>query len=713
MAVSRVQLCSRLWSRLARVRGLKGVLRYVSGSALRCTLAISTAFAVHAGHAVHAAQTAQTAQASVPQALAATNVPPGCALAWQIQWPDDTAPRQLWLDLWFDAGGRSRSTLRLPAGWDGLTEAGPATSPAASTSDPAAGAGTVHALRLRPVADEPTLRTLDHAPGERVHLRWQLRLPQAVAPDLARPDSTPPQRWLALTGQSVLPMLDEIDDRNPPSACVGLVMTGPSTGETWGAAGGAAGGALSAQMAVPARATPATQPMQWVSSFGAGQGPSAWFRLPSGPAASTTSLRAQVQRALLAGGDLQVQALTVEGQAVTVALPPANQGSTGPPWRFDAAALAQASAQAVAQQRQFWADTSTGAPPLLVLVVPATVGPGAPTAAQPALTWHQAVLLPAPPDLAVPGPGFDALITPALVQYWMRDRFGPVAYVGRGDAAARDWFSPGWANFFTHRTLLRDGQRTLQDQAELLSQGLALGAQRGAPSADTMAARGEWLAMQWHTALRNKGLPGLDAVMRRLLLSPAKSRHEGPLSAPLATHRLVAALRPALGDAPLHDIGRVIARGEALGAVPGALGPCFVVQPGPPLAVQVPAQAMAQPACLGWLGLGAEALSAARAQGAADPTAVALASSRAASQQAKGQAHGRGKVSTRAGGRAGKLAKGHRSQAGAQAGGKRGGRHAMTVGANARAGKAAIGKAGAKSAGKTPGKAAARKSKEH
>ena len=660
------------------------------------------------GYALGGALAIGPAQAAAPEPLAATTAPSGCALAWQIQWPDDTAPRLLWLDLWFDAGGRSRSTLRLPAGWDGLTEAGPAASPAASTSESAAGGGTVPVLRLRPVADEPTLRTLDHAPGERVHLRWQLRLPQAVAPDLARPDSTPPQRWLALTGQSVLPMLDEIDDRNPPSACVGLVMTGPSTGEAGGAAGGAAavvaggavGHALSAQMAAPARATPATQPMQWVSSFGAGQGPSAWFRLPSGPAASTTSLRAQVQRALLAGGDLQVQALTVEGQAVTVALPPANQGSTGPPWRFDAAALAQASAQAVAQQRQFWADTSTGAPPLLVLVVPATVGPGAPTAAQPALTWHQAVLLPAPPDLAVPGPGFDALITPALVQYWMRDRFGPVAYVGRGDAAARDWFSPGWANFFTHRTLLRDGQRTLQDQAELLSQGLALGAQRGAPSADTMAARGEWLAMQWHTALRNKGLPGLDAVMRRLLLSPAKSRHEGPLSAPLATHRLVAALRPALGDAPLHDIGRVIERGDALGAAPGALGPCFAVHPGPPLAVQVPAQAIAQPACQGWLGLGAEALTAAHAQPAADPAIAALVTPRAASPQVKGQAHDRGKVSTRAGGRAGKLAKGLRGQAGAQAGGKRGGRHALAAGAKGRAGKGAANKAGAKSAGK-------------
>ena len=706
MAVSRVQLCSRLWSRLARVRGLKGVLRYVSGSALRCTLAISTAFAVHAGHAVHAAQ---TAQASVPQALAATNVPPGCALAWQIQWPDDTAPRQLWLDLWFDAGGRSRSTLRLPAGWDGLTEAGPATSPAASTSDPAAGAGTVHALRLRPVADEPTLRTLDHAPGERVHLRWQIRLPQAVVLDPANRDSTPPLRWLALTGQSVLPMPDEIDDRNPPSACLGLVMTGPSTNQ----AGRAMADAPSAQLPAAASATPATRPMQWVSSFGAGQGPQTWLRLPGGAAAVNTPLRAQVQRALMAGGDLQVHELTTDGQTVSVALPPATLGATGQPWRFDAAALAQASAQAVAQQRQFWGDKSHSAPPLLVLVVPSAAGPGTPNAVQPALAWQQAVLLPASPDLTVPGPGLDALITEALAQYWMRDRFGPVAYVGRGDAAQRDWFSLGLAHFFAHRMLLLSGQRALQDQADALTQGLNLDAQSGSPSAGMQAVRGEWLAMQWHTALRNQGLPGLDTVMKRLLLSPAQSRHEGPQSAPLATHRLVAALRPALGDAPLHDIGRVIARGEALGAVPGALGPCFVVQPGPPLAVQVPAQAMAQPACLGWLGLGAEALSAARAQGAADPTAVALASSRAASQQAKGQAHGHGKVSTRAGGRAGKLAKGHRSQAGAQAGGKRGGRHAMTVGANARAGKAAIGKAGAKSAGKKPGKAAARKSKEH
>lgn len=661
--------------------------------------------AVLLGVALGCALGMDPAQAAAPEPLAAATAPAGCALAWQLQWPDDTLPRRLWLDLWFDAGGRSRSTLRLPAGWDGLTEAGPAASPAASTADPAAGVGTVRALRLRPVADEPTLRTLDHAPGERVHLRWRLKLPQAVAADLASPDSMPPRRWLALTGQAVLPMLDEVDDRNPPSACVGLVTTGLGTGETWGAAGHAP----DAPMAAPAPAIPATRPMQWVSSFGAGQGSSAWFRLPSGAAAGSTPLRTQVQRALVAGGDLQVQTLTADGQAVSVALPPATLGATGQPWRFDAAALAQASAQAVAQQRQFWGDKSHGAPPLLVLVAPATAGPGAPTAAQPAMSWHRAVLLPAPPDLAVPSPEFDGLIAHALAQHWMGDRFGPVAYVGQGDAASRDWFSPGWAHFFAHRTLMRSGQRRLQDQAELLSQRLALGMQRGAPSADTMAARGEWLAMQWHTALRNRGLPGLDAVMRRLLLSPAQSRHEGPLSAPLVTHRLVAALRPVLGDAPLLDIGRVIERGEALGAAPGALGPCFAVEPGPPLAVRVPDQAITQTACQGWLGLGAEALTAAQAQRDADPAFAALATPRAASPQAKGRSHDRGKVSTRSGGRAGKLAKGHRGQTGAQAGGKRGSRQALAAGAKGRGGKPAIHKAGVRSAGKKPGKAAAQK----
>ena len=66
--------------------------------------------------------------------------------------------------------------------------------------------------------------------------------------------------------------------------------------------------------------------------------------------------------------------------------------------------------------------------------------------------------------------------------------------------------------------------------------------------------------------------------MRRLLVAPALARHEGPISAPLATHRLVAALRPVLGDVPLRDITRQADRGEAPAFGPAALGPCFVGQ---------------------------------------------------------------------------------------------------------------------------------------
>lgn len=287
---------------------------------------------------------------------------------------------------------------------------------------------------------------------------------------------------------------------------------------------------------------------------------------------------------------------------------------SAPAWRFGIDTLGQATAQAAADQRRFWGHAATATtaaaaatrtstpsptPPLLVLLLP---GVGKPHAN----AWHQALALQAPPELALADAAFDALLTQALVRTWVPDRFGPLVHAGRQDEALRAWFSDGFAAYYAHRLLLRAGLWTLEDYAKVLNRQIERG-----PDATT---RGEWLALQWHGALRAQGQPGLDAVMRRLLLPAAQARREGPISAPLATHRLVAALRPVLGDAPLRDINRLAEPDAPLNAGPHTPGPCFVGQPvqaaedrprsmryGP-----VP-QAMQQPACLAWLGLGPDA----------------------------------------------------------------------------------------------------------
>ena len=477
---------------------------------------------------------------SAPAAAAdSDNAPPaGCALLWQVTAKLDATPRQLQVDMAFDAGPRSRTSLRLPSGWAAMVEL--------EANPPA------KAPKLQALADDPTLRLVEHASGERVRLRWTFT-PSA---DPAQGGSAQlAADWFAVAGQAVLPVPDDIDARNPPSACVGLTgMTAPPRPDAADAAG----------------------PPRWATSHGSAEGPSAWFRVAPGVA----PLRLRVQQALYAGGALQVASQTSDGQALTVARPAA------PAWRFPIEALAQASAQATAAQRRFWGDTAPPGP-LLVLLLPM------PSIAQ-GTAWQQALALQAPVELALPGTGFDALITQALVRSWMPERFGPLVYSGRGDEAQRAWFSEGFADFYTHRLLLREGRWTPEDYASAINRKIerwldasdrgASPAPGGAPNtrrastATPPGAGGEWLALQWHAALRTKGEPGLDAVMRRLVVPAAQARREGPLSAPLATHRLVAGLRHVLDDAPLRDITRHIDQGEPYVFDAAALGPCFVGQ---------------------------------------------------------------------------------------------------------------------------------------
>lgn len=477
--------------------------------------------------------------ATAGAAWAAAPVPAStedCALLWQVAVRLDTRPRQLQISLRFNPGTRQTTTLRLPAGWGALQDALAPGAPALAD-----GAGT------RPVAGAPALRNLAHPPGDPVQWTWQLT--PAAADGLIGTVQLA-DRWLAFSGAGLLPVPDDLDERNPPVACVQV-------------------------SGLPAAS-------RWASSHGLADGTQVLWRIPPGPA----PLAVRVQQALYVGGALQSATRGPTGGQVTAVMP-AEAG-----WRFDADALAQGGAEALAAQRRQWGDVQA-MPRWLLLLLPPPAGSGT-ADAMGGTAWHQSLALQAPADLAVPGPMFDTLVAQALARAWLNDRFGPLAHAGRGDDALRAWYSEGWADYLAHRSLLRDGRWTAADYANELNRKIAQylslpelqlpnaqiasAAARNPAVAALPAARGEWLALHWHASLRAAGQPGLEALMRRLLVPMGQARREGPISGPLATHRLVAALRAMLDDQPLRDIQQRIEQGEPWSFGSDALGPCFIGQ---------------------------------------------------------------------------------------------------------------------------------------
>ncbi len=608
--------------------------RRLATSAIRCTLLLAGALALH-----------PAAAQSTPPGLADAR---GCALLWRVT-PllagADGEPPQLRVGLRFNAGRRSQTALHLPGGWAGLTELPDSAGP-----------------RLRALPGEPAWRSLAHAPGETVQLQWRL-LPTGEASQGGHTQLAP--AWFAFSGQGVLPMPEGADAPDTGPACVALAGLPPGS--------------------------------RWASSHGTAEGTDALFVL----APSAVPLAQRVQQALYAGGALQWQ--TAPG-VVAVLPQPA-------PWPVDAAAVAGAGARALAAQQRQWPqpagrDGSTATPPWLLLVLPAQAA--APQDGALASAWHQALALQLPPAWAGGEPDVERQLTPALARTWMADRFGPLAHAGRGDAPLRAWFSEGWADFQAHRSLLREGLWTADDYAAALNARIAAylaEPARALPTAQVVASggqaprlaalqawRGEWLALQWHQALRRSGHPGLDAVLRQLLVAPTQARREGPISAPLATHRVVATLRGVLHDQPLRDLQLHIDQGQPFDFRPDSLGPCFAAatqadRSAPPAYRAVPG-ALQQADCQGWLGLGplAEMAALPRVQAGAAPAAGPCKAAR----------KGGGKAAARARAACG----GQVAAAGSRAGSKAGGKHAGKP-----AGKA-IHKAGAKTGKARAGKPA-------
>ena len=614
-----------------------------------------------------------------PASAAAADEPAGCSLLWQVQatTPGDGTARQLLVHMAFDAGPRSRTVLRLPDGWAGLLD----------STDPAPNPG---ANRLQAVPDAPLLRSVAHAPGERVRLHWRYSGPT----DAAQGGSVRlAPSWFALAGLAVLPVPEEIDERNPPSTCIQLLADG-------------ADGDNSSKTAI-----------RWASSHGQAEGQSALFRLPVpaaaalAPTASTTSasttsaaatpLRRWVQQALYAGGALDWFQAPAGSLPLTLVRPSASN------WLAPVDDLGRAAVQTWADQRQFWSDSSSAAPLLLLLLPGSSAASGG--------NWHQALALQAPADLAWPNADTDLLLTRALLSTWVPDRFGPLVHIGRSDEVLRAWFSDGLVAYYSHRLLLRSGRMTPAQYAQRMNQGLARLASEpatatantaGQPDIGTSLAglRGQWLALQWHKALRAAGQPGLDAVLQRLLLAPGAARHEGPISAPLATHRLVAALRPVLGDAPLREIQHQADRANPAPLDATSLGPCFTGQAAvmggttPTLMQYQPVpQALQQADCQGWLGFGPQAQAAANsARPRLRSAAHAVEPDAAPAPRPAGKATGLKK---------GKSLHGHSGKAGAKARGSR----SAAGSAKASSGKARVGKTSGGKSTKASSKPAAKR----
>lgn len=499
-----------------------------------------------------------------------------CATLWQVTPTLDGAGGEmphLRVALRFQGGARNQTALHLPGGWAALTEPG--------------------TPRLRPVAGEPAWRSVAHAPGETVQLQWRLQPGAAMlAPG-----------WFAFSGQGVLPLPEGADAADAGPACVQL--QGLAAGD----------GANS----------------RWASSHGSAEGPSALWRLGAGG----VPLAQRVQQSLYAGGALQVQA----APGLLAVLPQPS------PWPIDAGTLAEAGARALAAQQRQWlpagapvAATATTiatthatqdggtTPPWLLLALPAPAANTTQADASLAGAWHQALALQLPPGWVGDSAALQRLLAPALARAWLADRFGPLAHAGRGDGALRAWFSEGWADFLAHRALLRDGLWSpddfaaamqtraaayLADSARTLpNAALATGSMQSPALAQQQALRGEWLAFSWHQALRRAGQPGLDAALQLQLVPPAQARREGPISAPLATHRVLATLRGVLKDQPMRDLQQHIDQGRPFDLGPDSLGPCFTAAPPSPgtapLWRPVPG-ALQQADCQGWLGLGARA----------------------------------------------------------------------------------------------------------
>lgn len=244
--------------------------------------------------------------------------------------------------------------------------------------------------------------------------------------------------------------------------------------------------------------------------------------------------------------------------------------------------LADEAAAVLGAQRHHWRSSDSGK----ALVILHTDDRGAPPVS---LSRSQAVLLRAPSAVFMPGPAFRLSLTRADLRGWFRERFGPTVYEQQPDETANAWFVDGFSLLYALRWAATEEDWPLQDFAAALT---ALWGQDG------LSATGPWLAMKWHTHLRQQGSDGLDPLLRQLVVPADQARPMGRLSSPQAGHRLFAALRPRLGDEPRRDVQQWTQASSPPSLQSNDIGPCFQLLPQERRVLPAPPSA----ACQGWLG---------------------------------------------------------------------------------------------------------------
>lgn len=487
-----------------------------------------------------AAQDATTARSAPPRT-------PGCELHFHVTPRHDTTPRRLDIRLDFPAGGRRQTTLGLAPGWAGINDFH------AALHD---WRGDRPDTRVQP-GDAPHRWTVEHPAQGEVSVHYRVRAA------LADPDDGQPQPqfqlyrpqvgadWFQFFGHGALALPEGPAGDTRAALCVTLAQPGQPQAPAIGTLHAGRGEEVSARLH--------GEPGQLHDAFyGGGPG---WRVL---------------QRAL-AGGPLHV---AVRGQ-----------------YAVGDAAFADQAAALIDSHRRFWGETS--APPQWLVLTPNHARGNAG-----GTLVRQAAVLHAGPEFSPASGSFEFLIGHENLHSWIPGRFGsvdpdPVAQV-RGY-----WFSEGFTNYYTHRLLLASGLWTLDRYADNLSRVLQdywRSPARQTPVADIaprfftdrragqqMYIRGELLALRWDDALRDRGHPGLDTVLRPLMRpagvdgpggnagSDSTDRPEPDLTT-RATHRVLTALEPLLGALPARDLAAHIDRGEPLPLAPGLGGPCLRVQ---------------------------------------------------------------------------------------------------------------------------------------
>jgi predicted metalloprotease with PDZ domain len=476
-----------------------------------------------------AAQAPAAPQAAPAQASASAAPAPSCNYHYSIAPRFLARPRGFEVTLSFDAGDRRETLLRLNDGFAGQQD----------LSRGISGWSAEGTARVLPTADLGTWRVM-HDAQQRVTVRYQVRGSLDDADSLQPQEAAQQYRpqvganWLQFFGHAALVNVE--------------------TGVRSGAQGQVHSCLIFERM--PARSIAATSrgsgPANEVEVVAAGTP----TELMNSFYAAGTGWRLLTRK--LASGNLHIAIRNF--------------------WPMRDEQFADQVARVIDTQRGFWGHERE-ADQLVVLT-----SNQAPGVRNTGVRVHRAAVLHVARDFRPDGSTFNELVGHENLHEWIPGRLGGT---NTGAAGLQTWFSEGFTDYYTHRLLLRSGAWTLQRYADELTaamrqyrqspyrhMGNAEAARRRLTDRDIGQLpylRGEILALRWDAALRAQGKPGLDAVMRSLLLPP------GPASANRAppVDRLFAALKPLLGEAPRQDVARHVDEAADFEFGPGLLGPCF------------------------------------------------------------------------------------------------------------------------------------------